>query len=245
MPHFLRRCIALGLALAACSAYATVSLTTGPDYAPFTDHNVADGGIAVRLVRATFARINESVALDWLPWKRGYSLTLAGHYQATFPYAKSAERERDFIFSDPLMTMQTYLYMRHGDHLDYDTPSSFSGRVICVPQGFYSQLQTNLRDLTARGEVRVEQAPDMPSCVRMLLAGRVDAFTAFDKLIQHVLLQTGGAERVEHSVKAVSATDLMLIAPRNNPDSIILIQRFNAALQALKADGSYKRLFPD
>ena len=244
MPSFRSCCVLLSFALGANHAAATVTLTTGPGYPPFTDRAAPEGGIMVQVVRAVFERMGEPVSLAWLPWKRGYALTLAGKYSATFPYVRSPEREQDFLFSDPLLSAQSFLYMHRGDTLDFDHPDSFRGRVLCVPQGYASPLETGLRAMIEKGEVTLEQPTDILTCFRMLLAQRVDSLSAFDLLAREMLRQVDAGEQIQRSVKPVASADLMLIAPKNNPASADLIQRFNLGLKQVKGDDNYRRLLP-
>lgn len=232
-------------ALAPIAAFGTVMLTTGPDYPPFTDQNARMGGVAVQIVQAVFQRLGESTRLTWLPWKRGYALTLAGRFDATFPYIRSPERERDFLYSDPIITAANFLYTRPGEHLDLNTPATFMARTICVPQGYYSPLEAKLHGEIERGDVMLERAPDMDSCVRMLAAGRVDALTAIDIQVRAIEKQTGGAAEIEQSGQPYGVVDFMLIAPRSEPGAQDLIRRFNAGLQQIKADGSYRNLLSE
>lgn len=89
---------------------APLALTSGNDYAPFADQDLPGGGLATRVVRAVFERLGEPIRIDWLPWKRGYALTLEGRYAATFPYIHSPEREALFHYSEPIFVGKSYLY---------------------------------------------------------------------------------------------------------------------------------------
>jgi len=243
----LAQCLVFSLCCALCplAAFGEVTLTTGPGYAPFADPNLPGGGIATQVVQAVFRRLGEPVGLTWLPWKRGYLLTLSGRFDATFPYVRSTVREHDFLYSDPIITTYNYLYTRPGEQLDPDQPASFRDHTICVPQGFYSPLEEKLHDQVGRGEVKVERTPDMSTCLRMLAAGRIDAFNSNEFLVRDLEQQAGGVAYAERSGKPLGTTELMLIAPRSAPGSADLIRRFNAGLQQIKADGSYRSVVPE
>ncbi|WP_157752197.1 hypothetical protein [Shewanella benthica] len=61
----------------------TLSLTTGDDYPPFTDRKLAQGGMATTLVLNAFEKSGYFVKeIEWLPWKRGYTLAQRGQYHA-------------------------------------------------------------------------------------------------------------------------------------------------------------------
>jgi polar amino acid transport system substrate-binding protein len=241
-------CTVLVLTLAALPAGAaspTVALTTGPDYPPFTDPLAPGGGQAVRVVRAVFARMGQEVRLDWLPWNRGYLLTLAGQYQATFPYLHSEERQREFLYSDSILVAQSHLFMRQGDSLQADQPDSFRGRALCVVRGFASPLRQRLQAQIASGQTLVHEAPSLDSCARMLALKRVDAFSALDVQGRAAVREAGLDNQITAAPRPVATLDFALISPRNQPEAAAFIGRFNAALRQLRADGSYKRLLAD
>lgn len=222
--------------LGAAAGAETVSLTTGQDDPPFTDRTRADGGIATRLVLAVFHTMGYETQLDWLPWRRGYSLTKSGVYQASFPYLKTPEREHDFIYSDVIFSDASYLWNRAGDTLSAEDPGGFKNKTICVPQGFHSPLLVTLSALIDSGEVKIER-PDTPEkCVQMLAAGRVDALSGQEAEIAVPIKANNLAGIIVHGPTPLMKLDFYVIF---NKDNAALARRFNQTLQQMKDDGSY------
>lgn len=214
----------------------TIYLTTGQDDPPFTDRTRADGGIATRLVLSVFHSMGYEVQLDWLPWRRGYSLTRTGVYQASFPYLKTAERERDFIYSDVIFSDASYLWTRAGDSLSADDPAGFKGKTICVPQGFHSPLLVTLSAEIAQGEVRTER-PDTPEkCVQMLAASRVDALSGQEAEIELPIKAANLTGSIVHGATPLMKLDFHVIF---NKHSAVLARRFDKALKKMKQEGNY------
>ena len=114
------------------AAEKTIRLTTGPSYYPLTDIRRPDGGRATRIVSAVFKAQGKDIVIEWLPWRRGYEMTKAGKYGATFPYLKTPEREREFYFSDVLMTEESLLWTRSGSPLNIKNPATFKKAKICA-----------------------------------------------------------------------------------------------------------------
>lgn len=224
-------------------AVLAINLTTGPNFPPLSDQSKVDGGIATRIISATFQSMGEVVTLDWLPWKRGFEETKVGRYHATYPYVRTPERELDFWYSDAIFTNQSFLWTRTGDTLSAQDPSTFKGqRALCVPHGYRSPIEDVLRTQIASGEVRVERPVTRESCIRMLASKRVDATTGSEGEIGASLLATGLGAQISRSEKPIVVLDFYLIAPRSDPQSAALINRFNSQLRKLKADGRYRRL---
>lgn len=238
------RCLVLQVcALLTTPVVLAVDLTTGPNFPPLSDQSKADGGIATRIVLATFQGMGDAVSLDWLPWKRGFEETKAARYHATFPYVRSPERELDFLYSDAIFTNQSFLWTRTGDTLNAQDPSTFKGqRALCIPHGYRSPIEDVLRTQIASGEVRVERPITRESCIRMLVSKRVDATTGSEGEVGASLLATGLGAQISRGDKPIVELDFFLIAPKSDPQSAALINRFNNQLRKMRADGRYRRL---
>ena len=227
---------------AACfSARAeTIALTTGQDDPPFTDSTRPDGGIATRLVLDVFRAMGVQTRLDWLPWRRGYSLTKSGAYRASFPYLKTAERDRDFLYSDTIFSDFSYLWTRADDAIGHDDLARFKGRTICVPLGYHSPLLDLLGEMIDREDVKLER-PDTPErCVQMLVAGRVDALSGQKAEIAASIHTLGLAGKIVHDPTPLARLDFHVIFSRIGAGD--LPDRFNAALRRMKDDGRYAAL---
>ena len=237
-----RRVLQFGVLLTAPAVLA-VNLTTGPNFPPLSDQSKADGGIATRIITATFQSMGEAVTLDWLPWKRGFEETKAGRYHGTYPYVRSPERELDFWYSDAIFTNQSFLWTRTGDTLSAQDPSTFKRqRVLCVPHGYLSPMEDVLRTQIASGEVRVERPVTREGCIRMLVSKRVDATTGSEGEIGASLVATGLGAQISRGDKPIVELEYFLIAPKSDPQSAAMVKRFNSQLRKLKADGRYRRL---
>ena len=230
--------------MAACAPARaeTVALTTGQDNPPFIDSAKPDGGTATQLVLEVFRAMGAQPTLEWLPWRRGYSLTRSGVYQASFPYLRTAERERDFLYSDPIFTDFSYLWIRADDTLSPDHPARFKGRTICVPQSFQSPLLDLLGAMVARDEVKLER-PDTPEkCVQMLAAGRIDALSGQEAEIAVLLQALALTGRIVHAPPPLARLDFHVIFPRGGAHAPELLEHFNAMLQRMRDDGRYDAL---
>lgn len=239
--NLLACCLVLFGACAAAGA-ETVALTTGQDDPPFTDRDRSDGGIATHLVLEVLHAAGLQTRLDWLPWRRGYSLTRSGAYQASFPYLKTSERERDFLYSDIIFTDSTYVWTRSGETIAPGDPRRFAGKTICVPQSFHSPLLDMLAGMITRGEVAVIR-PDTPEkCVQMLAAGRVDALSGEEDEITVPIRNLGLTGKISHDPAPLARLDFYVIFSKKNPGAADLLDRFNTALRRMKDDGRYAAL---
>ncbi|XZG70144.1 substrate-binding periplasmic protein [Chitinibacteraceae bacterium HSL-7] len=226
------------LLLPCCALADPIRLTAGGDYPPFTAQNSPRGGLATELVETVFAQMGETTELSWLPWARGYSDTLQGHFDATFPYVPTPERESEFYYSQALFSLTLVIFSRTDRPV---TASTLAGKRLCQPHGW--ALARALQPLQDKGHLTMVRPYDRQTCIELILAGKLDYFVA-DSHDGRAALSAAGVDTarfVSHTLPD-SAWTLHLIAPKSNPRSKALITRFNAAFDAFKRSDHYQRL---
>lgn len=231
----------LSLAISLGTHAGTVRLVTGDDYAPLTGQSLVGAGMLSSVVQAAFTRGGQDTSPAWQPWKRGYLMTLRGEYDATFPYIRAAQRERDFLFSLPLYVSEQHLFSRAQDAIEYADLTRVTGRRLCHPLGW--QLPEAIQKLVDRGVLVRHSPPGLNECAQLLLLGRDDVFLADLELGRFALQATEGPRSRFHVSNSVVGRETMhLIVPRSRKGGEALIERFDRGLQTLRASGEYQRL---
>lgn len=225
-------------------AAASLALVTGEDYPPFVDARQSGGGLAVQLVQRVVARMGGSLTLETAPWRRGYEETLRGRFDATFPYVKTPERERDFLYSDPLFTVRPVVFMPAERRFAYTGPADLQGRRLCVGLG-YAPPEVLQRMIEA-GRLERVTAPSIAACPGLLAAGRADFFVQDLRIGTAIIARVGLTQTIlPVSEPPFATSEIHFIVPRRRPDAAALIARFNAALAQLRTSGEYDRLLAD
>jgi len=234
----------LSLAIGSAANAAEVRLVTGDDYAPFTGQSLAGGGRLSQVVQEAFSRSGVVSTLVWQPWNRGYVMTLQGEYDATFPYIRADERERDFLYSSPIYLSEQHLFSRAADAFELEDLSGTSGRRLCHPLGW--RLPDGVQSLVEQGVLVRHSPPGLEECAQLLLLGRDDFFLA-DLRLGNFALESTHAPRMSFHVSSsvLSRQTMHLIVPRSRPGAGALIEQFDAGLAALRASGDYQRLIED
>lgn len=224
--------------IAAADATAGLRLVTGPDYKPFTDPGLPMGGMQSEIVRAAFGKVGETVSITFQPWLRGYAETQRLTFDATFPYARSTERAKDFLYSDDIYVQVSRPYVLKDSALAATTPDDLAGRTLCSPQGYV--MAPPIAALLAQSAIRLERPDTMDQCFRMLQLRRVDAVICIDiqaqATAQHVL---GHQEMVKPLAAVIAITSHNLIVARQHPRAARIIADFNRGLAMLKASGEF------
>ncbi len=236
-------CAGLALVAAVSPARATepLALVTGEDYPPYVDAQEPGGGLAVRLVQQVMQRMNATAAIDIAPWRRGYEETLRGRYDATFPYVRTAERERDVLYSDPLIQVRQAVFMPVERRFAYRAPADLKGRRVCAPLGYAPAAA--LQPMIDRGEVQRATAASAASCPGLLAADRADFFIQDQRIGEALVARAALTGRIVAVAEPpFGLQELYLVVPRSRPDAAGLIARFNAALKQTISSGDHRRL---
>lgn len=226
---------------AAADAAVTLHLVGGPDFKPFSDPGLPKGGMVAEIVAAAFAKVGDHTVIDFEPWARGYADAQHLKYDGTFPYARTPDRERDFLFSDLVYAQTAHPYVLAGSSWSASDLNELAGKSMCNPKGY--MVQAPIQGLVASGAIKVENPESMSHCFKMLRAGRVDFVDCTDVQAKASALQVFGAiDAVKPLPAVIGSGGSYLIIPRGRADGARLITDFNRGLAALKDSGEYDRI---
>lgn len=229
--------------------YTGLDLVTGGDYAPYTGEDLPGGGLVTDLVRQAFAVGGRRYDVRFMPWKRGYDGVVSGRFLATFPYVRTPEREREVLFSDPVVEVRQFVYLSkrsamevHGGGTggDSDGLTDFHGRTVCQPAGY--ALPAELEALVQRGLLTRHMPSDLGACMRMVAAGRADALVIDEYSAAAAIARAGLAEEIRISERPFAVATLHLVVGRATPGAEATVAAFNDGLKTLKQQGVYRRL---
>lgn len=241
------RCSILAVALSASGlvwAAEPVVLVSGDDYAPYADSKLPEGGMTTDLVKNAFAAVNTEIKIEWRPWARGLDETKHGMFAGTFPYLKTPEREKDFLYSDVVVKIQDRAFIKAGNNkIDFNNIPSLAGTTICLPLGW--SASPKLIDMIKNEQIKTSRPKDISTCVKMVNAGRADYFVT-DEAQGNAALKTGGVP-AGSVVMAESApladNSLYLIVGKGFSGAKDLLENFNKGLAAIRKNGSYDKIF--
>jgi len=224
--------------LPAIPAQADEAKVVAGDYAPYVGDDLPQQGFSSELVREAFRRMGRPLALTFLPWKRAYEYARQGEFEASFPWARNAEREASFIYSQPLHIDSEVMFVR----ADAREPrlEMMDGHKACIPDGW--SVSAVMPALIAF-HLTLERPSTLEDCFRMLNGKRVDAVLINEFVGWDTARKVLGAKPSVRVMSPSLAADLTyLIAPRSLPGSAALIEAFDKALAAMRADGTYDRI---
>jgi polar amino acid transport system substrate-binding protein len=169
------------------------------------------------------------------PWKRGYEETKKGVFVGTFPYIKTEERLQEFLYSQPITTVYTRIFVTKESSIK--RLEDLSGQRICIPLGY--GVSKEFDELLRHNDFKHEINPvDLEGCLRMMLSGRKDFF---------IINEINGWTTIQntfHTKEQFRALDTIfeeethhLIVPKAHPDAEKVLEIFNKGLASMRHKG--------
>lgn len=230
----------------------TIEIVTASDYAPFTDEDWHERGMATHIVETAFAEagLDVDVRVDFINDWGSHLTTLIKHqkYDFGFPWLKPdctdpsalepAMRIRcEYVWSDPIYTVTIALFAPKGLVNPPESFEELEGRTICRPTGYYTF------DLAANGlrhpDTITLVRPNTPAdCFRLLDDNKVD-FVSINRFTgQSTLADTGLDDTIEPLAAPVDSQTLHLVAHRDNAEAAqVWMSKFNEGLHRMEQSG--------
>lgn len=238
MP-LLRAWLLLLMSLPALAAAESLRLVADP-WPPFTDQRLPGNGLASDLVEQALERAGYRTHYAEVPWERAVLGLKRGDYDVLINAWYSVERTRFGHFSQPYLINRIRFLQRKGGDIRFQRLADLYPHSIAVVRGYaYSKAFDNDPDLHKVGVSSFEIA------ARMLNAGRVELTLEDELVARHQLGRNLSALRdgLEFLPQPLSENGLHILVRLSHPQHKAIVERFDAAIQSMREDGSYAATF--
>lgn len=216
------------------------TVVTGPDYSPYADEGLPAGGLSTRIVRAVFHRMGQEVNIVFLPWRRGYEMTLQHKYLGTFPYVWDAVRAEKFLYSRPITDASERFFVHKDSQITYTGPENLRDQLVCRPVGYSLEA---LGPNVIEDEKHLWRPTNLSKCFQMLAHKRVDLVPMNELVGWHTISEMGlNPQDFEVMDYEISQNNHHFIVARDYPQAERIISEFDAALESMVADGTLNRI---
>lgn len=165
---------ALSIALVTTSAdvFAREKWTiTSLDWQPFSGRDLADGGIAITVLREALSKEGIDLNVLYYPWTRAVKTAadpaLLGYYPAWREEVLDGFSASSVIFTSPVV------FVENVNHpLKWTKLNDLKGKTIGVVQNYGNTTEFNA--LVAKGVIKTEIAQDDLTNIRKVAMGRID-----------------------------------------------------------------------
>jgi polar amino acid transport system substrate-binding protein len=193
-------------------------------------------GLSTDIVREILRRIGQSDTIALVPWARGYKLAQTEDDTALFSTSRLPQREARFQWVGPLYRQRWGFYRWKGSGIDIDSLEA-AKRVKRI--GTYYQ-DAKMQYLQVRGFKNLVPTNKNVTNARHLRRGNIDLWVSSDFNMPHVARQAGvPPDRIELAYPFYTAWNYIAFSKKTSPHVIRLWQ---AVLDEMKADGSYRKI---
>lgn len=228
--------------------YASEKLVLGTwEWAPITSSRIDGYGLASEIVQKAYEAEGEEIEFRFFPWKRCELMVSSEEVDAVFPYSPTEEREKNYYFSDPILSVKTKLFFLN-DQIDKLTLNSYEdlkkysiGGVL----GYFYEKRFEEAGLD------VEYVGTDDANLKKLIHRRVDIipmaginglylierdFPEYRNKIGYVDFDSLGRKEIG------GGNTVNVMVAKNNPDAQSIIQRFNRGIIKIKQNGQYQKI---
>lgn len=240
MSRLLRAVGLLGLLLIAQDALAQKLRLAGDAWAPYADVSLLNGGLSTDLIRTALGRAGYTTEYEQVPWARAIHGASEGRYDILINAWYSEDRTRIGQFSGEYLINRLRFLKRKTSTIDYQSLTQLHPYSIAVVRSYaYSPAFDSDADL------KKVLVASFSTAVRMLAAGRVELTVEDEYAARFALSREPDEVRdsVEFLPKSLSENSLHILVSLKNPDHEKIVADFDKAIAAMKADGTYDKLF--
>ncbi|OQS45299.1 hypothetical protein B0T49_16130 [Chromobacterium violaceum] len=225
------------LGAAAADAAETLMLAAS-EYPPYMSSQMADGGVAVAIVREAFRRAGYSAKAVYLPWARAVNQARNGRLDGIVGLWTTPERTRAFLFSQAFLDNHIGFFKRREDGIRYQTLADLKPYAIGIVRGYANS------DAFDAARLHTDETLSDASNLSKLAAHHID-LALIDRGVANYLL--GGslaalAPKLEWLSPAVVDYPMHLGIARRQPQAAKRIQDFNRGLDAMRQDGTLDKM---
>ncbi len=216
-----------------------LKLGTG-EWAPYTSAEMEGEGVAAEIVLRVFHKMGVEVQFVYYPWTRCYDSVKYGAIWGAFPFAYTEERAQSVDFSEPILpsTTRFFYYGKNPKVFHFERLQDLKAfRIGGLKGHFYESI-------FEKNEIPIDYVKKLENGFEKLMLGRNDLVVA-NELVGWFTIQNRFQQERKHFKtlkKPLSRHGLRMIVSREFPGAKEILDRFNAALMAVKSEIFYDTL---
>lgn len=208
------------------------------NYPPFNyiDEEGTLTGFSTEVVRELCRRVGHPGDISLVPWSRGYNMVLSSSEQILFSMSRTDTRENLFRWVGPLASYEVVFFAKAGSGLSFESEEELKA----VPSIGSGQNTSTPQELKKRGFKNLDLVADSSLNARKLVDGRITLWLS-GRLSGIYRARQQGIDPAQMEVVSVFRRESLYIAfSRDTPDAVI--NRWQGALDAMKAEGRYEEI---
>lgn len=235
-------CLTLSLGVHASDA-PVLNISVG-DWPPYLSAELEHNGVVAHLISDILADEGYQVRFSFLPWPRAYAAAAAGKFDASAVWMRKDEREKDFLYSEPVLEEQFVFFHLKSLPFDWHRFDDLTG--MTLGGGLEYSYGPDFDAFLASDKVTMERVSTDTQNFEKLLKERVVLYpqevnVGYYALMRH--FSTADIAKITHHPSPLLNNLSYLMLPRSLVGSPELLERFNRRLLEYRKSGRYAQYF--
>jgi len=227
------------------SEKGTVSISIG-EWPPYTSSHQKHNGVIAHIIQDVFSEMGLKVQFQTMPWARAYEEAASGRFDGTGVWMHKQEREKDFIYSDPILEERFVFFHLKDDPFDWkaleDLKGSMMGGVRASSYGPEMDAAIESGLLTMTRVTRFHQNYSRLLLRRVRLVP-MEVNVGYSMIREHIALENQNL--ITHHPKAFLENFSYVLFPKKSKESKNLVLKFNKQLKIFRKSGRYDQYMAD
>jgi polar amino acid transport system substrate-binding protein len=239
MTKCLAKSVAIVLYLVCSVVFATELKLVASPWPPYVGPGLHKNGVAMHLVTEGLRRAGYESSVTLETWPRDLEDAKRGRYDVIAAVWYSEQRTEFLTFSEPYVINAAHFFKRRDTQHTFKTLADLAGLKIGVVEGYaYGESFYMASDFK-----RVSHGTVLEN-LRSLVAGNLDLILADTRVAFYELNVNipSGIQKVSMLDIPYATKGLRIGVSKQHPDHEKIIGNFNAAIAAMKEDGSYAEI---
>lgn len=207
------------------------------EYPPITFSRAGKAtGLATEIVEELMRRTGMAAPIDVVPWARAFRIGISTPNVGLVATAYTSQRDKLFKWVGPIGAATAGFYVKRGGmRIETIGQARKAAGILVSNESYLDQM------LRGMGFSNLNRVTSTAQAVRMLAAGRAPLM-ALDDLALAATARAEGLDigDIERTLVLVQSFQYIAFS-RGTPDDVVA--RWQTALDAMKADGTFRRLY--
>jgi fructose-specific component phosphotransferase system IIB-like protein len=203
----------------------------------------ADGAAGVQLTWSSDRQSELNGLIEGQSFDAGFAWAATDCDNTSDLSEQSAVLCDQFLFTEPIMQVLTVLFARSDSGITFAADTDMAGKSLCLPEGAdEAELNRGGRGWLRQRTVTLVRAPTLADCFKMVSARDADVVMASEIEGRTALAVSGLAGEIEMLERPLASESLAAVVAKSHPRAAAVVERINAALAKVKANGGYYSL---
>jgi len=222
----------------------TLTISTG-EWQPWVSETLRKDGVAIDIVKTIFKSQSIDTEISFYPWKRSFDLAKKGKFDASAIWFKTEEREKDFLYSNPIFSTQNVIIYKKGKKIKFSNFDDLKTYKIALTRSYsYGKMIDSMID---EKSIKIKWVNnDILALKQLEKRDNFDIFICAKSVAKSLITDNfkDGSIFIFHP-KPIAETPLYLIVSKKVKDAQNIIDSFNKGLIELQKKGLVTKMIDD